>query len=60
MYPACLIGSRVVALMGNTHAPLVSLADRLLRSHSRRQTPSAFIHPFHSCLIANLLQLAQV
>ncbi len=27
MYPACLIGSWAVALMGNTHAPLVSLAE---------------------------------
>jgi hypothetical protein len=53
MYPACWIGSRAVALMGNTHAPLVSLAVRLTGNHQGHQAPGAFIDPFHASSVAN-------
>jgi hypothetical protein len=54
MYPACLVGSRAVALMGNTHAPLISLADRLPGNHLGQQIPGAFIDPFHASLSREL------
>ena len=38
MYPACLIGLAGRGLDGNTHAPLVSLADRLASNHLGHQT----------------------
>jgi hypothetical protein len=35
-------------LDGNTHAPLISLADRLSSSHSGHQIQGASIDPFHA------------
>ncbi len=41
-------------LDGNTHAPLVSLADRLTGSHFDHQALRAFLDPFHAVVsIAN-------
>lgn len=55
MYPACLIDARVVALMGNTRALFVSLADRLAGNHFSAQTLSAPFIPFHAVIsFANL------
>lgn len=46
-----------MALLGNTHAPLVSLAARLLANHLGRQTLGAFIDPFHAfSSVANLVE----
>jgi hypothetical protein len=56
MYPACLIGSRAVALMGVAHA-LVSLADRLPGNHLGHQTWSVFIGPFHALLNRELFEV---
>lgn len=40
---------------GNTHAPLVSLADRLAGNHLGHQTSGALLDPFHAVIsIANL------
>ena len=36
---------------GNTHAPLVSLADRLSSNHSGHQTLGAFFVPFHAFIL---------
>src|ERR1700761_9794867 len=48
MYPACLIGSRAVALMGIRTHRCVLLADRLASNHLGHQTLDAFIDPFHA------------
>jgi hypothetical protein len=48
MYPACLIGSRAVALMGIRTHLCVSLADRLASNHLGHQSLDAFIDPFHA------------
>lgn len=46
-----------MALMGNTHAPLVSLADRLANNQKGRQTLDAFIDPVHAfSSVANLVE----
>lgn len=44
MYPACLIGSRAVALTG-VRTRLGLLADRLTSNHSGHQVQGAFIDP---------------
>jgi hypothetical protein len=52
MYPARLIGSRAVSLMGlRTHFGLVS--GGLANNHSGHQTLGAFIYPFHAFSLAN-------
>jgi hypothetical protein len=39
---------------GNTHAPLLSLADRSAGDHLGHQSPGAFLDPFHAVIsIAN-------
>ena len=48
MYPACFDRLAGRGLDGNTHAFLVSLADRLTSNHSGHQTLDAFIDPFHA------------
>src|ERR1700761_3635900 len=48
MYPACLIGSRAVALMGIRTHRCVLLADRLASNHLGHRTLDAFIDPFHA------------
>ena len=55
MYPAYLIGTRAVASHdGNTHAPLISLADRSSSDHLGYQTLGAFLGPFHAVIsVAN-------
>ena len=45
-------------LDGNTHAPLVSLTDRLTSSHQGHQTFGAFLDPFHAVIsIANFVDV---
>jgi hypothetical protein len=52
MYPAYLIGSRAVALMGiRTHRCLIS--DRLTSNHLGHQTLDAIIDPSHALSLAN-------
>lgn len=46
--PVCRLAGR--GLDGNTHAPLVSLADRLTSSPSGHLTLRAFLDPFHALI----------
>ena len=48
MYPACFDRLAGRGLDGNTHAFLVSLADKLTSNHSGHQTLDASIDPFHA------------
>ena len=48
-------------LDGNTHAPVVSLAERLLCSQTGHQTLRAFLDPFHAVIsIANSFEALSV
>ncbi len=53
MYPACLIGTRAVALMGvRTHFGLISgqVGQWCWGDHLGQQTLGAYLNPFHAAI----------